>query len=80
MSNLFQVLDMLLFGRLKLEKKYLPRNDQAPASIDDIIRISKTYETVTASTMVRSCWEKAGFEYTKMGEPFRLLVNDGKIR
>jgi hypothetical protein len=36
-SNLFQVLDLLLFGRLKSAKKYLPRNDQASASIDHII-------------------------------------------
>jgi hypothetical protein len=30
--------------------------------------------------MVRSCWEKAGFEYAKMGKVFHLVVNDGKIR
>jgi hypothetical protein len=30
--------------------------------------------------MVRSCWEKAGFEYAKIGEAFHLLVNDGTIR
>jgi hypothetical protein len=77
---LFQVFDLLLFGRLKSAKKYLPRNDQASASIDHIIRISKAYETVTTSTIVRSCWEKAGFEYAKMGKAFHLLVNDGKIR
>jgi hypothetical protein len=35
---------------------------------------------VTTSTMIRSCWEKEGFEYAKMGEAFHLLVNDGKIR
>jgi hypothetical protein len=79
-SNLFQVLDLLLFGRLKSAKKYLPRNEQASTSIDHIIRIFKTCETVTTNTMVRSCWEKAGFEYSKMCEAFHLLVNDGKIR
>jgi hypothetical protein len=79
-SNLFQVLDLLLFARLKSAKKYLPRNDQASALIDHIIWIFKAYETVTTSTKVRNCWEKAGFEYAKMGEAFHLLVNDGKIR
>jgi hypothetical protein len=44
------------------------------------MRIFKAYETVTTSTMGRSCWEKAGFEYAKMGEVFHLVVNDGKIR
>jgi hypothetical protein len=80
MSNLFQVLDLPLFGRLKLAKKYLPRNDQASASIDHIIRIFKAYETVTTSTMARSCWEKARFEYAKMGQAFHLLVNDRNFR
>jgi hypothetical protein len=79
-SNLFQVLDLLLFGCLKSAKKYLPRNDQSLASIDHIIRIFKAYEIVTTSTMVRSCWERAGFGYAIMGETFQLLVNDGKIR
>jgi hypothetical protein len=78
-SNLFQVLYLLLFGRPKSAKKYLPRNAQASASINYIIRRFKRYETVTTSTMVRSCWEKAGFEDAKMGEAFHLLVNDGKI-
>jgi hypothetical protein len=80
MSNLFQVLDLLLFSRLKSAKKYLPRNDQASTWIDHIVRISKAYQTVITNTMGRSCWEKAGFEYAKMGEAFHLLVNDGKIR
>jgi hypothetical protein len=79
-SNLFQVLDLRLFGRLKSAKKYLPRSDWEPASIHHIIRIFKADETVTTRTMVRSCWEKAGFEYAKMGEGFHRLANDRKIR
>jgi hypothetical protein len=79
-SNLLQVLDPLLFSRLKSAKKSLPRNDQASASIDHIIRIFKADETVTTSTIVRSYWEKTGFEYAKMGKAFHLLINDGKIR
>jgi hypothetical protein len=43
------------------------------------MRISKAYEAATTSTMVRSCWERAGFEYAKMGEVLHLVVNDGKI-
>jgi hypothetical protein len=75
-SNLFQLLDLLLFGRLKSAKKYLPGCDRAPTSIDHIIRMFKAYETVTTSTMVRSGWEKAGFEYAKMGKVFHLVVNN----
>jgi hypothetical protein len=67
-SNLFQLLDPLPFGGLKSAKKSMPRNDREPGSIDHIIRIFKADETETTSTMVGSCWEKAGFEYAKMGE------------
>jgi hypothetical protein len=64
-ANLFQVLNLLLFRRLKSAKKYLPRNDRAPASIDHIMRIFKAYETVTTSTMGRSCWEDAVGRWAK---------------
>jgi hypothetical protein len=79
-SNLSQVLDLQLFGCLKSAEKYLPRNDHPSASINHIIRIFKAYETVTTSTIVRSRWEKAGFEYGTMGKAFHLLISDGKIR
>jgi hypothetical protein len=74
MSNLFLVLDLLLFGRLKSAKKYVPRNDQASASIDNIIWIFQAYETVTTSTIVRSYWEKTGFEHAKMGKSENRLT------
>jgi hypothetical protein len=51
-SNLFQVLGVLLFGRSKSAKKYIPRNDADPAQINHLVRIFKDYEMVTTSTMV----------------------------
>ena len=62
-SHIFQVLDVLLFGRLKSAKKYLPRNDGAPLQIDHLVRIFKAYEMVTTSSTIRASWVKAGFEY-----------------
>jgi hypothetical protein len=79
-SHIFQVLDVLLFGRLKSAKKYLPRNDGAPSQIDHLVRIFKAYEMVTTSSTIRASWVKAGFEYCKRDGAFYLLVNDGKIR
>jgi hypothetical protein len=79
-SRLFQVLDLLLFGRLKAVKKYIPRADADPIDTDHLVKIFKTYELVTISTTVRASWKKAGFEYCKLDDTFQLLVNNGMIR
>jgi hypothetical protein len=79
-SHIFQVLDVLLFGRLKSAKKYIPRNDADASGIDHLVRIFKAYEMVTTSTTIRASWVKAGFEYCRRDDAFYLLVNDGKIR
>jgi hypothetical protein len=68
-SNLFQVLDLLLVGRLKSAKKYLPRNDQASALIDHIIRTFKACETVTINTMVRAVGRKQGLSMPRWAKP-----------
>jgi hypothetical protein len=79
-SHLFQVLNLLLFGRLKATQKYIPRADADPTDTDHPLKIFKAYELVTTSTTVRASWKKAGFEYCKLDDTFQLLVNDGKIR
>jgi hypothetical protein len=78
-SYLFQVLDLLLFGRLKAAKKYIPRADADLTDTDHLVRIVKANELVTTSTMGRASWKKAGFEYCKLDDTFPLLVNDGKV-
>jgi hypothetical protein len=60
-SHLFQVLDLLLFGRLKAAEKYIPRADAEATDTDHLVRIFKTYELVTTGTTERASWKKAGF-------------------
>jgi hypothetical protein len=60
-SHRFQVLDLLLFGRLKAAKKYVPRADADPTDADHLVRIFKGYEWVATSTTVKASWKKAGF-------------------
>jgi hypothetical protein len=79
-SHIFQVLDLLLFGRLKAAQKYIPRADADSTDINHLIRIFKAYELVTTNTTVRTSWKKNGFEYCKLNDTFQLLVNDEKIR
>lgn len=78
-SNVFQVLDILLFGVLKNHKKYLPKNDNISPKIDHLYRIFHSYELSTCSTTVRSSFVKAGFNYIKKGGSYFLQLNREKI-
>jgi hypothetical protein len=77
--HLFQVLDRLLFGRLKATKKYIPGADADPTYTDHLVRIFKAYELVTTSTTVRASWKKAGFEYCKLDDTFQLSLTMGRF-
>jgi hypothetical protein len=79
-SHIFQVLDVLLFGRLKLAKKHLSRNDDLDPQVDHAMRVFRAYEIATTSTTVRSSWEKAGFGFVKRDGTYYLWVDEGKIR
>lgn len=78
-SHVFQVLDLLLFGVLKVHKKYLKKNDQIPHKIDHLYRIFQAYEQSTCSTTVRSAFRKAGFEYFEKDGLNYLKLNREKI-
>jgi hypothetical protein len=65
---------------LNATKKYVPRDDTAPAGIDHLVRTFKAYETVTTSTTVRGSGSKAGFERIISDGVSYLVVNEGKIR
>jgi hypothetical protein len=79
-SDLFQVLDVLLFGRMNVFKKYLPKDDNEDREIDHILRIFRAYEGVTTSMMIRASWEKAGFSYHQRDGTFYRAVDEGRIR
>jgi hypothetical protein len=57
-SHLFQIFDLLLFGRLKAAQTYIPRADADPTDTDHLLRIFKAYELVTTSTTVSASWKK----------------------
>jgi hypothetical protein len=59
-------------------KKSLPRNKNEDREVDHILRIFQAYETVTASTTVRACWEKTNFTYQRRDGTFYLVMHEGK--
>jgi hypothetical protein len=79
-SHLFQVLDVLLFGRLKAAKKKLSRDLSLGRDLDHALRIFRAYEMATTSLTVRSSWEKAGFGFERRDGTTYLFVHEGRIR
>jgi hypothetical protein len=79
-SYIFQLLDVMLFGRLKSAKKYLPRYQELDPHVDHIIRVFLAYEIATTSTTIRGSWERVGFWFIKRNDTYYLWVNEDKIR
>jgi hypothetical protein len=79
-SHIFQVIDTLLFGRLKAEKKCLLRNLNLGRDLDHVMRIFRAYELATTSLTVRSSWEKTGFGFEQRDGTWYLYVNETKVR
>jgi hypothetical protein len=79
-SQMFQVLDRLLFGRLKLAKKHLVRDLQESAQLDHVIRVFKVYELATTSTTIRASFRHTGFDYEQRDGIWYLILNDQRLR
>jgi hypothetical protein len=79
-SQLFQVLDRLLFGRLKGAKKHLVRDLEKSAQLDHALRVFKAYELATTSTTIRASFRQTGFDYEQRDGVWYLIVNDQRLR
>jgi hypothetical protein len=77
--HLFQVLDVLLFGHLKSAKKYLAGDDNLDSHVDHTFRVFRAYAIATASTTVRSSWEKAGLGSVRRDGTYYLGIGEGRI-
>jgi hypothetical protein len=73
------VLDLLLFGRLKSAKQYLPRNQELDPQVDHTTRVCRAYEIATICRAIRESSEKAGFAFVKRHDTYDLWINEDKI-
>lgn len=78
-SHVFQVLDLLLFGVLKVRKKSIQKNDSISPKIDHLFRIFQAYEQSTCSVTICSSFVKAGFDYFSKVDINYLRLNREKI-
>ena len=79
-SGIFQVLDRLIFGVLKVRKRQIAKNPNIPANIDYLLRIFKAYELSTCSSNVRASFSNTGFEYHYIDDVQYIKVNQEFIR
>jgi hypothetical protein len=69
----------MLFGRLKSAKKYLPRNQELDAQIDQTIGVFRPYEIATTSPTIRGSWGKAGFGLVRRNDTCYLWAHEDNI-
>jgi hypothetical protein len=72
------VLDILLFGRLKVIKKLLLRDLSGGCDLDYVMGIFRAYELATTSLTRRNSWEKAEFGIKRRDGASYLFVHEGK--
>jgi hypothetical protein len=79
-SYVFQALDVLLFGRLKVAKNQLLRDGSLGHDLDHILCIFRAYEPAITSLTVRSSWEKVGFGFERRDGTTYLFLHEDRIR
>jgi hypothetical protein len=78
-SQIFQILDFLLFCFVKRSKKHQMRNDSLPFNVDHILRLFRAYKSIMGSVTIRTAWSYAGFEYENRDMTIDLSANKQKI-
>jgi hypothetical protein len=77
---MFEVADMMLFGRLNSPRKCPPHNDELDPQAGQAMRIIRPCETATTSTTVRDSWEQSGLWFGRRTGNHYLWVKEGKLR
>jgi hypothetical protein len=78
-SHIFQVLDVLLFVKLKSAKTSIPRDLTQSPIINYVLCVFQTSEEATTNTIVRSSWQKNGFGFIQRDDTFCLWIDESKI-
>jgi hypothetical protein len=76
----FQVLDVLLFGRLKAFKKHFAKDAAEDREPKHIVKIRWAYEVVLTSMTIQESWEKASFTYQRRDQTSYFAIDERRIR
>jgi hypothetical protein len=79
-TQIFQILDLTLFGVLKHQPRYdLPFDDEA-AAVKFIMKVYRDFKKTMVEPNIWAAFQAIGFEYDTVAEPYQLLFNEEKLR
>jgi hypothetical protein len=79
-TNLFQGLDLVLFGVLKKKKQTEELDGDTSPAISQITKLLNAYECAATSSNIRGAFRKAGFLIDTKTNPFRVKFDDSIVR
>jgi hypothetical protein len=79
-SHIFQMLDVMLFRRLKSAEQCLPYHQDLEPQVDRTICVFRASDIATTSMTIRGSWEKPGFGFIRRNDTCCRWVNENKIR
>jgi hypothetical protein len=78
-TQIFQILDLTLFGVLNHLPRYdLPFDDDV-ATVKFIMNVYRDFKRTMVEPNIWAVFQAIGFEYDTVAEPYRLLVNKEKL-
>jgi hypothetical protein len=79
-TQLFQVLDVTLFGVLKRRLGYKLPFDDEKETVKFIMKVYHNFKQIMVESNIRGAFRAIGFEFDTEAEPYRLLSNEEKLR
>jgi hypothetical protein len=64
---------------MKDSEKYMSRDLDVPAQLDDVMRVFRANKIARTSTTIRALWEKTGFGSMQRKRTYYLLLMKGKF-
>jgi hypothetical protein len=79
-AQIFQILDLILFGVLKRRTGYAGPFGRDKATAKFIMRVYHDFGQTMIQSNIRGAFEALGFKYDTRTDPYRLLINEKKLR
>jgi hypothetical protein len=79
-TQIFQVLDVTLFGALKRRLGYKFRFEDEKETVKCIMKVYHDFKQTMVDPNIYGALRAIGFEFDTETEPYRLLFNEEKLR
>jgi hypothetical protein len=79
-TQVFQVLDLTLFGILKRRPRYELQFDDDNATVELILKVIHDFTQIKVPSNVWGAFQALGLEFDMRREPYRLFFDEVKLR